>query len=297
MIRLLLSMIGARRAQAVTVFLLAAVAVAAAVAGPVALRTVEEAIVRQEVAAASGTERSISVTAFVNPSEPQAAGQFDTLASLLTLPGFDALRAGELEAFGPVGGSAEVALAPTSRVAFRDRLCEHIIILSGRCLVGPLEVVLGEDMAASTGLRPGDVSVIQAARYVLGRGLVPDGEPAALTVVGIYRPAIRPRRTGPDSAYFPVTANGTRHETVFTTVVTFDIIDHTLGLASVDALAPESILTRSASRACPARSPSPRSRCSPIPPTASLPTCPRSQSELTEAGPWLGSWCRWLSSR
>ncbi len=243
MISLVLAMIGARRAQAVTLFLLAAVAVAAAVAGPVAQRAVDEAIVRQEVAAASNTERSISVTAFVNPSQPQAAGQFDTLAELLTLPGFDAIRAGELEAFGPLGGGGDVQLAPTSRVAFRDRLCEHVIILSGRCLIGSLEIVIGADMAASTALRPGDVAVIQAARYVLGRGLVPDGEAAALTVVGIYQPRDATEAYWAGQSYFPITADGTRDETVFTTAVTFDIIDHTLGQASIDALAPASILT------------------------------------------------------
>jgi hypothetical protein len=242
-ISLVLSMIWARRAQAVTVFLLAAVAVAAAVAGPAAQRAVDEAIVRHEVAAAGNTERSISVTAFVNPSQPQAAGQFDTLAELLTLPGFEAIRAGELEAFGPIGGAGDVLLAPTSRVAFRDRFCDHVIIQRGRCLVGALEIMIGADMAARSGLRPGDVAVIQAARYVLGRGLVPDGEPAPLTVVGIYQPRDAAEAYWAGQAYFPVTADGTRDETVFTTAVTFDIIDHTLGQSSVDAVAPPSILT------------------------------------------------------
>jgi FtsX-like permease family protein len=243
MIRLVLSMIGARRAQAVTVFVLAAVAVAAAVAGPVALRTVDKAIVRQEVDAATNTERSISVTAFVNPSEPQAAKQFDTLATLLTLPGFDPIRAGELEAFGPVGRGGEVTLAPTSRVAFRDRLCEHITILSGRCLVGALEIVVGQDTATATGLRPGDMTIVQAARYVLGRGLIPDGEAALLTVVGVYRPTNPTELYWAGQRYFPISADGSRKEAVFTTAVTFDIIDHSLGQDSVDALAPASTLT------------------------------------------------------
>jgi len=241
-IGLLLTMIGARRAQAVTVFLLSAVAVAAAVAGPVALRTVDRAVGREEVAAASNTERSISVTAFTNPSEAQTAGQFDSIAKLITLPGFDPIRAGELEAFGPVSTTDSVLLAATSRIAFRERLCDHVVILSGRCLAGVLEVVIGEDTAAATHLRPGDITVVQAARYVLGRGLVPDGVPAQLTVVGVYRPRDPAEAYWAGQQYFPVNADGTRHEAVFTNVVTFDTIDHTLGQSSVDALALPSAL-------------------------------------------------------
>jgi putative ABC transport system permease protein len=243
MIALLWSMIVARRAQAVTVFLLSAVAIAAAVAGPVALNTVERAIGRQEVAAASNTERSVSVTAFVNPSEPQATEQFDALAKLITLPGFDPIRAGELEAFGPVTSHDSVLLAPTSRVVFRERFCEHVIILSGRCFAGSLEVVLGPDTARRTGLSPGSVAVVQAARYELGRGLVPDGVPSQLSVVGVYRPRDPAEAYWAGQQYFPVNADGTHSEAVFTNVPTFDTIDHTLGQSSVDALAPASALT------------------------------------------------------
>jgi FtsX-like permease family protein len=243
MIALLWSMIVARRAQAVTVFLLSAVAVAAAVAGPVALRTVDRAIGRQEVAAATNTERSISVTAFVNPSDSQATGQFDTLAKLVTLPGFDPVRSGELEAFGPVRPGEIVELAPTSRIVFRERFCEHVILLSGRCFAGSLEVVLGEDTARRTGLSTGDMLVIQAARYVLGRGLVPDGMPAELSVVGVYRPRDLGDVYWAGQQYFPVNTDGSRSEPVFTSVPTFDTIDHTLGQSSLDAMATDAALT------------------------------------------------------
>jgi hypothetical protein len=154
-IGLLLAMIGARRAQAVTVFLLSAVAVAAAVAGPVALRTVDRAVGREEVAAASNTERSISVTAFIEPvraADGRAVRldrQAHHAARLRPDPG---RRAGGVR---PVRTDRRVLLAATSRIAFRERLCDHVIILSGRCFAGVLEVVIGEDTAAATGLRPG----------------------------------------------------------------------------------------------------------------------------------------------
>ena len=243
MIALLLGMIRTRRAQAVTVFLLSAVATAAAVAGPVALRTVDHAILRHEVAGASNIERTISVNAFINPTDDGAAGQFDTIVDLLRLPGFETIRAGEFEVFGPVLDGQEVFGTPTSRLVFRDRVCEHITVLSGRCLSGPLEVVVGEDTAGRSGLRPGDVAVVQAARYVEGRGLIADGAPARLTVVGVYRPNDVTEVYWAGQRYFPVSADGTRREAVFTSVLSFDLVEHTLGQSVLDALAPADQLT------------------------------------------------------
>jgi putative ABC transport system permease protein len=242
-IPLVLSMIAARRTQALTVFLLSAVAIAAAVAGPVALRQVDEAIVRYEVAGATNTEKSLSVTAFVNPSARETAAQFDNVAALLDRPGFDQIRSGELEAFGPVPAGRNPTGAPTSRLVFRDRVCDHIVVLSGRCFAGPLEVVIGEDVARVDGMRAGDAILAQAARFEVGRGLVPDGAPALLTVVGIYRARDANEPYWAGQRYFPVTANGTRREAVFFSVQTFDLIDHSIGQSSVDTLAPPQALT------------------------------------------------------
>jgi len=243
MIGFVLRMIGARKAQALTVFLLSAVVTAAAVAGPVALREVDQSIVSSEVAAARSTELSLSVTSFVNPSASDASGQFDTIASLVSLPGFTAIRAGELEAFGPVSDDRAAYGAETSRLVFRDRVCEHLVIVAGRCLAGAREIVVGVDSARVAGIKPGDAAVVQAARYEQGRGLVPDGAEARVTVVGTYTPRDPDEAYWAGQHYFPVTANGTRHEAVFLNTQTFDLIEHTLGQSSVDALAPPSALT------------------------------------------------------
>jgi hypothetical protein len=203
---------------------------------------VDRAIVRYEVGAATNAERSLSVTGFINPSDPDAR-QFDTVANLLNLPGFDQIRAGEIDAFGPVDSATRAVGAPTSRVVFRDRVCEHVVMVSGRCLSGPLEVIIGENTAKRLGLRPGDSTNLQAAQYVDGRGLVPDGGEAALSVAGIYRPRDTEEVYWAGQRYFPVTANGTRGEVVFLSVQTFDLIEHSIGKISVDSLAPPETLT------------------------------------------------------
>ena len=111
------------------------------------------------MAGATNIERSISVTAFVDPSDDSAAPASSTrIADLLQLPGFDAdpgRRAGGVRA--GADGRRGVRHRRPSRVVFRDRVCEHITIVSGRCLAGPLEVVIGEDTARRAGLRAGDV--------------------------------------------------------------------------------------------------------------------------------------------
>jgi len=71
MIALILTMVRARRVQAVTVLLLCVFATAAAVAAPVAVRAVERGIVSTEVSAATSAQRSLTL----NTVETQSSGQ------------------------------------------------------------------------------------------------------------------------------------------------------------------------------------------------------------------------------
>src|SRR5690606_33465839 len=244
MIALLLGMIKTRRAQAATLFVLSVIATAAAVAGPVAVGAVDQAIVRQEVAAAADLERALAVSAFVDPTDSQAASYFDTISNLISLPGFDAIHAGELQVFGPIAaGFPARAEGRVSRFAFRNRICEHVQIVAGRCIMGPLEIVIGEETARQTGLDPGDVAVVQAARFAEGQGMEPDGREASVTVAGIYRPI------DPDDAYwagqfyFTLNADGTRQEPVFTNAYTLYAVEHSTGQSSVTMVALPSALT------------------------------------------------------
>jgi putative ABC transport system permease protein len=243
MIALLTAMLRARRVQALTVWLLSTVAIAAAVAGPVALRTVDLAILRHELAGASAGELTLSVTALINPSDDAESTSFTTAATLVRLPGFDSIRGGELEAFGPVPDGTVAEGSATSRVAFRDRVCEHVTIVRGRCLAGPLEVIVGVDTAARVNLGAGDVTVLQAARFEGNIGLVPDGEEARLTVVGVYQPRDEAEAYWARQRFFPVISDGSRREAVFVSLPTFDLIDHTRGASSVDAVAGPGALT------------------------------------------------------
>ena len=241
MISLVLSMIRARWAQALTVWVLSLFATASAVAGPVALRTVDEAIVHHEVAAAAAPELTVSLRQFTDPTETEVK-RFEAITKLFALPGFQAIRSGEIEVFGPVPDGTRAAYTPSSRVVYRDRVCEHVTITSGRCLAGALEVIVGEDLARRVGLRAGDVAVVQAARYESG-GLVPDGEEERLTVVGIYRPNDPNEAYWASQFYFPVLPDGTRREALFVSPQTIDLIQHREGELATDLVALPSAFT------------------------------------------------------
>jgi hypothetical protein len=242
-IAIVLSMIRARRAQAVTLFLLAAVAVAAAVAGPVSNRATDAALVRLEVANATDRERSISVIAFSDPTDPQASAQFDVLSQLVALPGFEAVRSGETQVFGPVADPDDVLTVTGTRAVFRDRVCEHVTVLSGRCLAGTQEILIGERAAEQNGLAPGDVATLQASRVSDQGTLIPDGAPATLTVVGVYRPIDMTEPYWSGQQYFSVNEDGARDEAVFMTAATMTLLEHTSGVSYLDAFAEASLFT------------------------------------------------------
>ena len=264
MLRLVFSALRTRWAQAVTVLLLSGIATAAAVAGPLALRVVDAAVVRNEVADATIAERTTTISGDANPSDPAATNTFQSFVSLLKQPGFTVINAGELWSFGPMpvpdktsgSGAAGADISPqsvaedasaldpgpgfqssTTRVAFRDDLCAHVTIVSGRCLSGALDIIVGADTAARNGVHSGDQVYLQAEKPNPHNGQAsPDGPVVTLTVAGIYRP------TNPDELYwashyyFPARADGTLDEASFVLPTTFDLVTHTVGGSFADGI-------------------------------------------------------------
>jgi len=238
---LVFSMLRARWGQALTVFLLGVVAVAAAVAGPVASRAAQAAALRLEIDAATSQERTVSVTTSLDPGQDGAARAFDNVTKLLQLPGFDSVRGGELLVSGPVAQPAEVILAPLSRLVFRDHLCEHVVVLSGRCLSGSLEAMIGEETARREGISAGQ-SITVLARKAQDGELVSDGRPVQLTVAGIYRPADEREAYWGGRRYFSAGEGGT-DEVIFIAPSTVKLVEHTVGVATLDVVAPAPALT------------------------------------------------------
>ena len=224
---IVLSMLRARRAQALLVLVLSALAAAAATAGPAYSAAVDRAVVATEVAQSTRNERTVSIGVTV---ETRDVRPFDVTSSALgDLPGFDTVYT----ALFPV-----VGIEPTNRDAsfltFRDDVCPRLEMTAGRCLMGGGEVIVGEGTARRLDLRPGQSYDVAFASYdPMTRAWNPADEPAPLTVVGVYRPV------DPTDAYWGRTAYFTPgfEGPPFIGRQTVDLIPHEQDERGVEAVA------------------------------------------------------------
>jgi hypothetical protein len=187
---LLWDMVRARRGQFGLALILAALATAAAVATPAYLGTVEEQIVAGHLATASTVERTVELAATV----PHLDVGFERSATpRLAGPGLTQVFSAEITMI-PTGPDPDkvppdkVPPADSRRVGYRQDLCDHVVVVAGRCLMGAMEVVVNERAAAGLGVRLGDALDLRAGRYIGSDEVyLPAGDPARLTVVGVVR--------------------------------------------------------------------------------------------------------------
>ncbi|MGE5831146.1 MAG: ABC transporter permease [Micromonosporaceae bacterium] len=206
MIALALVMIRRRLGHALTVFLLATIAIAAAVAAPVYVRVAQRSLASVEIAAATPAERTIVGVTLAqvqaDPGDPRSENAlaearrhpFDkTATTAARTPGFTMVFAANFIAGASTTRDALQDIAPEQRLEFRDGFCGYVVITVGRCVAGPGEVIVGERQAAGLGVTPGRplwvVSMIFVPPTPDSVGAYrPAGLPASLSVVGIYRP-------------------------------------------------------------------------------------------------------------
>jgi putative ABC transport system permease protein len=189
MISLVLSMVWSRRGQATVLALLALFGVTAAVAAPAYLRAADRAIAAGQVATARPADRSLELltrqTDHRNDAGPSADVDLPgTGSALFGLPGFDYVYADEYSTIGLDPDDRN-----STRFVYRQRVCEHLTILAGRCLAGESDLLIGELSAKTFHLGPGDTVTLTYAKHVNGPppGYVPDGKPKQFLVAGVYR--------------------------------------------------------------------------------------------------------------
>lgn len=235
MIALVLSMLRARRWQALALALLAMFAVAAAVAAPAYLRAVDRAVVAGEFAAAAPAERGLLVTTTSDERLGASGGLSfnDVGAALIALPGFTEVHARE---YPTIGLETDPHLA--SRLVFRQDVCAHLAMVSGRCLIGEGEVMVGERAARRVNLNPGSAITLTFATMSSDPRtpwFLPDGLPKLVTVVGIYRTPAPQENYWGTHGYFAVDPAGEPAEPVFTNTATMSGMEHGAMQLSIDA--------------------------------------------------------------
>ncbi|WP_034215951.1 FtsX-like permease family protein [Actinoplanes subtropicus] len=193
MLALVWGAIRSRRAQALTVLLLTALATAVAAAGPWFAAAGSSRAAAGDVASAPAGERTLSIRKIAQTAgDPSGAlDQFvANVRGLIPLPAGDPV-AGLVQPLIILRGE----LTPSMEVAYREDVCAHLR-LDGTCPVRPGEVAISVNTSRQLDLGPGDRLDLRTA---------PDAKPLALRVVATYA------LTDPAGSYWSdplFTANG-----------------------------------------------------------------------------------------
>ena len=244
MIALVLAMAWSRRGQAVTLALLAMFGVSAAVAAPAFLRAGDRAVAAGQAATASGDERSVQVSETLLDHRGDRPDQVpvkkdvnitETGGVLTDLPGFRYTYAGE---FPTIGIEPDTALR--TLLVYRQNVCDHLVMATGRCLVGEGEVILGVETARRNKIATGDAVTLTYGRWDPSpdeKLYQPDGAPKQFLVAGTYRvPAPEDPYWG-THGYFRPDTGARPGEPAFVNAASFRVMDHGINVLSVDGLA------------------------------------------------------------
>lgn len=236
MIRLVRAALRARWGAAVVTFLLAAVAAGAAAAGPLYQRVARASATGAEVSAAPVVDRVISLDrqlptphSLSGPSPPAP------LRELPVRPGFETV-AGLWMPAGVGGDIAGRRPEYASALAYRGRVCAHVVMVAGRCPSGAGEGMIAERGARRLGLAPGRPITLLPGEFFRS-GFSPNGEAVVVTIVGVYR------QSDPTEAYwagrslFGGAADTPSVGTVFATQETVYATSVAQWLESVDLIA------------------------------------------------------------
>jgi putative ABC transport system permease protein len=256
MISLAFVMLWHRRGQAVTLALLGLLAVASAVAAPAYLIAVDRAVAAGQIATAAPNELGLIASTVQDervateddapdPSQAEQDGlQFgDVATALVALPGFTYVYSAEYWVIG-----IDPNPANAGRFVYRQDVCAHLQILTGRCLAAEGDVLLGEHTAQRLNLKAGDSIELRSAvpsPDPKKKAWLPDGKPRRLLIAGTYRPTEPSASFWGARPYFTATPETGPGEPIFTAAVTQQTMDHgriTLamdGRAGPDALHPD----------------------------------------------------------
>ncbi|HEY0535338.1 MAG TPA: ABC transporter permease [Actinoplanes sp.] len=191
MIALVLTMVWNRRGQATVLALLALFGVTAAVAAPAFLRAADRAVAAGQVATAQPSELNLEILSqqldhrHDPPGTPTSDINLTTTGGALTnLPDFQYVYAVEYPTIGVDPDDQD-----RTRFVYRQRVCEHLTIVDGRCLAGESDVVLGAQSAAKFHIKAGDSVTLTYAVHVQGPppAFIAAGQPKHFLVAGIYQ--------------------------------------------------------------------------------------------------------------
>jgi len=183
MIPILYAMLRARRIQALAMLFLAAIAAVAAISGPAYLTHVNAKVTAQQLRDASAVQRSIEFSGSVSPvDDSDGSAESQLTLQLATLPHFTTVQATELPITVPAAG---VLKPPVELLVDRQNACDHVTMISGRCMIGVAEVILPVKLATAFHLRPGDQMMLTTSIASKDQFSVIPSDPFHATVTGV----------------------------------------------------------------------------------------------------------------
>ncbi|MER7003970.1 FtsX-like permease family protein [Dactylosporangium sp. NPDC000555] len=224
-IGLVLSMARARSGQALTAFLLAMFAMAAAVSAPVYSTTADAAVVRSEVAAAPVAERVVQVRR-TTPS-PTDHDFEDRVPQVFDNGLFTSVYSTEYNIMiFPADPKSTPPIAP--RFVYRDHACAHLRFSAGRCFVSESEVVLSTAQVKHLKLRMGDTLPVSFALLDQRSGEYYEAGPrVTFTLVGAYDPINPADLYWSDADYFnPRPTSRLTTEPAFASRLSMEAVEH-----------------------------------------------------------------------
>ncbi|NMO51185.1 hypothetical protein HH310_08290 [Actinoplanes sp. TBRC 11911] len=231
MIQLVLAMVWTRRGQAVTLALLALFAVASAVASPAYLIAADRAVAAGQISTAVPGELGLVISSTRDDRVGVGGPDFTNISdALINLPGFSFVYASQFPTMG-----IEPGVKTASQLVFRQDSCAHVRIVTGRCLIGTGDVIIGAATAARLHLAAGDPITMRSAKFSddpVRPAWLPDGLPQRLTVVGTYQVRDRAEAYWGTHGYFD-----SGREPVFTGQSTFTTMDHGATELTIDGTA------------------------------------------------------------
>jgi hypothetical protein len=231
MIAVIWSMVRARRAHALTVALLATLAIGAAVAAPVFLDAASASVVARAIEHTPPRDQLLSATETVQvataPYGPDLVGAtprgFDRAAQqALDLPGFASVLSARIRVLAGQRPPTDDEIRDASPIeaVYRQDFCEHVSLTAGRCVSGTREVMLTPTLAGTLGLSVGDSFLVTPmeltpadprARRRFGER---NGPSTQVTVVALYTV------TDPDDLYWGAQAGPPMRDAASLPIVT-----------------------------------------------------------------------------
>ncbi len=238
MITLVLSMVRARPMQALVVFLLATFAVAAVVSAPAYQASADRAVVAGVVASASLPEHTVEVR---YTTKEDTDSSFEALGpQSFAIPGFTSVFSAEYDGF--IDGKLDIA----PRMVYRDDVCAHVRIVSGRCYATTTEIIMSPDSANTLGVGVGSAVTVRQGFFDPQDGWAADdkADRVVLTVVGLYEAVSPGEAYWSDWNYYdPRLTDRLVTSPVFSGRPTAKLVPHTRERQGLDVVVAEDAIT------------------------------------------------------